>query len=215
MDANRKSLPIQLQPTRRKILLALKKSGGMTANELGELLGVTSMGVRRHLTTLERDGLVVFDSRQSGMGRPSYVYQLTAEGDNLFPKTYHVLANELLGYLDEDSLARVFDRRAERRVRLGQARLAGLAFPEKVAELARILDEDGYLAEWEQVGPDTYVVRQFNCAIYDVAYRFRQACATEMAFIQALLPEAEVTREEYMPNGATVCSYRIARRQEV
>ncbi len=212
MDTTRGGLTVQLQPTRRKILLALKKAGGLTAGELGDLLGMTSMGVRRHLNTLERDGLVSFDSRQSGLGRPSYVYQLSAQGENLFPRNYHVLANELLGYLDEAELARVFERQAQRRVRLGRARLAGLSFPAKVAELARILDEDGYLAEWEQVDPRTFVVREFNCAIHEVAYRYRQACAQELEFMRALLPEAEVVREEYMMSGGSVCSYRITER---
>ncbi len=61
MATQQSSLTLQLQPTRRKILLALKKSGGMTAGELSELLGMTAMGIRRHLTTMERDGLVMFE----------------------------------------------------------------------------------------------------------------------------------------------------------
>jgi len=212
METKRNNLPLQLQPTRRKILMALKKSGGMTAGELSELLEMTSMGVRRHLTTLERDGLVGFDSRQSGMGRPAYVYHLTGQAENLFPKNYHVLTNELLGYLDEDELVRIFEKRAQRRLRLGRARLAGLSFHDRVAELARILDEDGYLAEWERVDDKTYLLHEFNCAIQQVAYRYRQACATEIGFIRALLPEAEVVREAHMMSGAVSCTYRISRR---
>jgi predicted ArsR family transcriptional regulator len=212
MAPAQKNLTLELQPTRRKILLALKKSGGMTATELSELLGMTSMGVRRHLTTLERDGLVMFDSQQRGLGRPSYLYQLTERADNLFPKTYHVLANELLGYLTENDLEQVFARRSERRIRLGKARVAGLNFHDKIAELARMVDEDGYLAEWEQVDDTTYFVREYNCAIHEVAYRYRQACSTEFDYIRALLPEADVVREEYMMNGASACSYRITRR---
>jgi predicted ArsR family transcriptional regulator len=212
MAPAQKNLTLELQPTRRKILLALKKSGGMTATELSELLGMTSMGVRRHLTTLERDGLVMFDSQQRGLGRPSYLYQLTERADNLFPKTYHVLANELLGYLTENDLEQVFARRSERRIRLGKARVAGLNFHDKIAELARMVDEDGYLAEWEQVDDTTYFVREYNCAIHEVAYRYRQACSTEFDYICAMLPEADVVREEYMMNGASACSYRITRR---
>lgn len=212
MAPPQKTLTLELQPTRRKILLALKKSGGMTAGELGELLEMTSMGVRRHLTTLERDGLVTFDSQQRGMGRPSYLYQLTERANNLFPKTYHILANELLGYLVEEDLDRVFARRLERRIRVGRARLTGLTFQDKVAELARLLDEDGYFAEWEQVDGDTYLVREFNCAIQEVAHRYRQACTSEVEFIRSMLPEADVVREEHLMNGASACSYRIIRR---
>jgi predicted ArsR family transcriptional regulator len=45
-----------------------------------------------------------------------------------------------------------------------------------------------------------------------VAYRYRQACAAEFEFICAMLPEADVVREEYIMNGASACSYRITRR---
>ena len=212
MASAQKNLTLELQPTRRKILLALKKSGGMTAAELSELLGMTSMGVRRHLTTLERDGLVMFDSQQRGLGRPSYLFQLTERADHLFPKTYHILTNELLGYLTDENLEQVFAQRTERRIRLGRARLAGLSFHEKIAELARIMDEDGYFAEWEQTDDSTYFVREFNCAIHEVAYRYRQACASEFEFIRAMLPEAEITRDDYLMSGASACTYRITRR---
>lgn len=206
------NLILQLPPTRRKILIALKKSGGMTTGELSEILGLTSMGVRRHLTTLERDGLVTFDSRQQGVGRPAYVYRLTPQGENLFPKNYHALTNELLSYLDEAEIERIFQRRAEQRLRRGRARLAGLDWHDKMAELARMLDEDGYLVEWERVDGDTYRLSEFNCVIQEVAYRYRQACATELAFLRELLPEAEVEREAHIMSGASSCTYRIRRK---
>lgn len=212
MTPQQPSLAVQIQPTRRKILLALKKSGGLTATELSELLGMTAMGIRRHLTTLERDGLVMFDSQQRGFGRPSYLFELTPQAENLFPKTYHILANELLGYLDEEELARIFDRRAQRRVRVGRARLSGLESREKIAELARLLDEEGYLAQAEQTAPDTHYIHLFNCALHDIAYRFRQACSSELELIRTLLPEADVQREQYIMNGEASCSYRITLR---
>lgn len=212
MAAQQPSLALQIQPTRRKILLALKKSGGLTAGELSELLGMTAMGIRRHLTTLERDGLVMFDSQQRGFGRPSYLFELTPQAENLFPKTYHILTNELLGYLDEEELARIFERRTQRRIRIGRARLSGLEPDEKVVELARLLDEEGYLAEAEQTGPRSHRIHLFNCALHEIAFRFRQNCSSELDLIRALLPEADVQREQYIMNGDASCSYLITLR---
>ncbi|MCB0205138.1 MAG: transcriptional regulator [Anaerolineae bacterium] len=212
MATQQPGLTLQLQPTRRKILLALKKSGGMTAGELSELLGMTAMGIRRHLTTLERDGLVMFDTQQRGFGRPSYLFELTPQAENLFPKTYHILTNELLGYLDEDELGRIFEQRSQRRIRVGRARLSGLDTNEKVAELARMLDEEGYLAEAEQSSPNTWTIHLFNCALLDIAHRFRQACSSELELVRTLLPEAEVQRVHYMMNGDASCTYRITLR---
>jgi predicted ArsR family transcriptional regulator len=210
MPTQQPGLTLQIQPTRRKILLALKKAGGMTASELSELLGMTAMGIRRHLTTLERDGLVAFDSQQRGMGRPSYLFELTPQAENLFPKTYHVLANELLSYLDEDVLEEILERRAGRRMRVGRARLSGLGYPEKVAELARWLDEEGYLAECEQTGPGSYMIHAFNCPVHEVAVRFHQVCAGELELLRALLPEARVEPVQCITAGDSSCSYSIS-----
>lgn len=206
----------QLQPTRRKIIMALKERGGLTAAELAEMLGITSMGVRRHLTTLERDKLVVYELVQRGKGRPSYVYRLSAQAENLFPKNYAALANELLNYVQdsagEDTIIKLFDRRAQRRIRNAQAQLGEKSLVDRVAGLAKLLTNDGYLAEWEQEDEDTFWLREHNCAVHDVAAEFSAACNSELTFLQTLMPDAVVTREHHMMGGELMCAYRIARR---
>lgn len=207
----------QARPTRRKILLALKQHGGMTAAELADRLGITSMGVRRHLTALERERLVYYNLVQRGKGRPSYVYQLSQEAERLFPKNYAGLANELLGYLAAQADGRVviqlFDERARRRIRQAQAELDGRSLAERVAGLTSIFSREGYLAEWDQLDPDTFVIREHNCAVRDVAVEHRAACESELSFLRAVLPEAEVTRETHIVAGDPCCTYRIRRRE--
>ena len=75
------------------------------------------------------------------------------------------------------------------------------------------LDEDGYLASHEQVGRDHFVVIEHNCAIAAVANRYGQACTSEIDFIRAVLPEADVTRISHMVNGDRRCAYDIVRRR--
>jgi predicted ArsR family transcriptional regulator len=203
----------QFQPTRRKILLALRQHGGLTASELAEMLGITSMGVRRHLMTLERDRLVTFDLGQRGKGRPSHIYRLSQQAEDIFPKNYARLANELLGHLADDqgdaAVDRLFDQRAQRRIRTAQARLEGLSFPDRIAGLADILNSEGYLAEWQQVDASTFYIREHNCAVHDVAEQFGIACGSELAFISTVLSEAEVQREHHIMAGELMCAYRI------
>jgi DeoR family suf operon transcriptional repressor len=205
----------QLQPTRRKIVLALKQHGGLTAAELAEMLSITSMGVRRHLTTLERDKLVVYELVQRGKGRPSYVYRLSPQAENLFPKNYAALANELLGYVADsegaESVIHLFDRRAQRRIRSAQLQLEGKPLAERVAGLAHILDGEGYLADWEQENESTFWLRERNCAVRDVAAHFSAACNSELLFLQTVLADAQVTREHHMIRGELMCAYRIER----
>jgi|YNPNPStandDraft_1061719.scaffolds.fasta_scaffold06545_6 DeoR family suf operon transcriptional repressor len=203
----------EVQPTRRRILTRLKKDGGMTCQELAEALGITSMGVRRHLIMLERDGLVTYSAVQRGLGRPSYVYTLTEAAEEIFPKNYGQLTNELLTYIElvdgEDKVQALFEQRAQRRIRAAQARLQGLPFDRRVRELARILEEEGYLAAVHQVDERTFLLSEHNCAIHQVAQRFRQACGSELVFIRAVLPEAIVEREHHMVAGDSHCGYRI------
>lgn len=203
----------QIQSTRRKILVTLKKRGGMTADELSETLHITPMGVRRHLMTLEKDGLVQYVPVQRGVGRPSYVYSLTMAADDLFPKHYSQLLLEILDLLQaldgKDKIDLLFAKRMERIVAQHAGRLAGLPLEQRVAELARIMDENGSLAEWERIDDRTFLLREHNCVFAQIATRCPQVCTTELNMVRQLL-QAEVTREKHMMSGDEGCCYRIS-----
>jgi DeoR family suf operon transcriptional repressor len=204
-----------LPETRRLLLELLKRRGEAAVEEIADALGITPSGARQHLTALERDGLVSHRVERAGPGRPKHRYTLTPAGDALFPRTYVELANELLEYVEDEDpalLQRIFDRRAQRRLERARARAAGLPFPKKVKLVAQILDEDGYLADLEERPDGSFLVTEHNCAVLAVAQRYRHACATELAFLQALLPEAEVTRVAHRLAGGYVCAYEIRRR---
>ena len=85
-----------MQTTRQEILQHLQRNGRATVKELGQLLGLTSTGIRQHLTVLERDGLVLAREERGGVGRPTLVYSLTDKAEALFPRSYDELANNLL-----------------------------------------------------------------------------------------------------------------------
>ena len=136
-------------------------------------------------------GLVAHRDERQGPGRPRRWYCLTPAAETLFPKRYGQLTNQLLGFIedsDPDLVASAFQRRAEQRRDRAAARLAGRDFEDRVRELTRILDEDGYLADCEQAGDGTWLVTERNCAILDVARHHREACSSELAFLRAVLP---------------------------
>src|ERR671914_717012 len=106
--------------SRRQILEHIKRRGEAGTDEIAATVGITLSGARQHLTALERDGLLAHRPTRLGPGRPRHLYALTAAGDALFPRNYVELTNELLEYVaDEDPalLTRIFDRRADRRLR--------------------------------------------------------------------------------------------------
>ena len=204
--------PLATMPsTRRAILTSLKRHGELDVRDLARELGLTVAAVRQQLGRLDEDGLVTHHPRTEGRGRPTHHYELTPTAEVLFPKRYGDLTTELLGYLGGPTCDRVddlFEQRRQRRLDGARRRLAGLALGDQVNELARILDEDGYLADVEPWG-DGWRIVEHNCAILSVASGFRQACRSEIAFIRDALPGAQVSRVAHILDGAHVCAYEI------
>jgi len=197
-----------------ELVTALKHAGEATADDLAAGLGVTVSAVRQQLDGLCAEGLVDWRPQARGRGRPSHLYRLTRAAEPLFPKTYGGLTNELLSYLgeaDPSLVDGIFDRRRQRRLEGAEARLAPLGddFAARVAEVARILDEDGYLASFEAVGDGTYRITEHNCAVLDVAERYGQACSSEIAFLRQALPDARIERVSHMIAGAHSCAYEV------
>jgi DeoR family transcriptional regulator, suf operon transcriptional repressor len=212
---DRTSTLASMQPSRRALVYELKRRGGAATDELAEALGLTVSAVRQHLLALGKDGLVDYEAVADGRGRPRHLHRLTARGHGLFPAAYGELTNELLGYFAEADAALVdgaFERRRARRLRQAQARMAGKPLPEKVAEMARILDEDGYLADFESLPDGTWRITEHNCAIFAVASRYGQACSSELGFLRDALPEAQVDRVAHMVAGQHVCAYLVTPR---
>jgi DeoR family transcriptional regulator, suf operon transcriptional repressor len=204
-----------LPESRRRILEYVKRHGESVAEAIADELGVTPSGVRQHLTALERDGLLTHRAARGAAGRPKHLFALTPAGDALFPRAYAELTNELLDYVaDEDPalLTRIFDRRAARRLQRARARTADLPFADRVRVVAQILDEDGYLADFARDDDGGFVITEHNCAVLAVATRHRHACSSELAFLQAALPDASVRRIAHRLNGGHVCSYAVTPR---
>jgi len=203
-----------LPATRCEILFYLKRNGEASTESLSAHTRITASGARQHLTALEQDGFIVCRNDRDGRGRPRKIYRLTDAGDALFPRTYEGLTNELLEYVEDEDpelLMRIFDRRGLRRLENARSRVEHLPFEGKVAEIATMLDEDGYLADFIAQPDGSYLIREHNCAVLAIAERYQHACSTELNFLQALLPEATVTRVAHRIAGGHICAYHVQR----
>ncbi|WP_239565698.1 helix-turn-helix transcriptional regulator [Paenibacillus sacheonensis] len=199
--------------TRQTVLTLLKTGGPMNAGELAKQLQITEMAVRRHLSTLERDGLIVPNIVRQAMGRPTHMFSLTEQAEMLFPRNYHVLALDLLEELEEDPetaamIDRLFEGRKRKLIERYAPRMEGKSLSEKVSELAAIQNDGGYMVHVETDG-DSLVLHEYNCPIAHVADRYQQACQCELALFRKLLG-TDVERTECLAKGGGKCSYRIA-----
>src|SRR5687768_10573957 len=80
-------------------LVTLLRGTTKTVNELAEELELTDNAVRAHLLSLERDGVIKQSGIQRGTRKPHFAYQLTQEAEQLFPKAYDALLNQLIAVL--------------------------------------------------------------------------------------------------------------------
>jgi predicted ArsR family transcriptional regulator len=215
------SVPVtltDLSPAQRHTLVALKRLGEASADALADALAITPSAARQHLAALRSAGLVATRQqrgRPGHPGRPADLYHSTHQGEMPFAQAIGDLSVELLGYMEEEDpnlLSRVFERRRHRRVEQVRDRLVGKSLDEKVAALAEILDAEGYMAEFDKLPDESYRVTLCNCAIWPVASVYGAACATELEFLQAVLPEADVERVEHKAAGEYVCGYVLAHR---
>ena len=185
------TLSTQMPVTRRRILIALKERGGMTADELAERLGITSVAVRRHLTNLERDRLVDHDQIQRGMGRPSYVYRLTETAHQIFPHNYDQLASYFIEAIQQlfgpAAVDRIFEHRTQELAQSYRPLVNGMNLPTRLEQLTRLREADGYMPTWEKQENGIYVLHQHHCPILHVAAGCSEACHHELALFVDLL----------------------------
>lgn len=199
--------------TRKEILHILKTNGAMAVSDLAKRLGITEMAVRRHLNTLERDGLIESSLLRQAMGRPTSLYTLTAEADTLFPKNYHMLTLDLLGELvsDEGSekIDQLFKKREERLREKYANRMENKSLKERVSELVQIQNEAGYMVQSEPVAEaGKYVFVEYNCPIAQVAKQYNQACNCELSLFRKLL-DADVECTQCWAKGGDHCVYVV------
>src|SRR5467141_4634558 len=81
---------------RLEILNTLKRTKGLSVNELVCRMKMSYMGIKQHCLTLERDGYLDTWRRPQKMGRPEMVYRLTRRTHDLFPCDSNDFTLELL-----------------------------------------------------------------------------------------------------------------------
>lgn len=90
----------------RRNCTIVESKGEHTVAELADVLEITEMAIRRHLSNLEKDGLIYSKMVRQHVGRPTYLYGLSEKGEDTFPKEYKQFAIDML-----EDLARMGDEK--------------------------------------------------------------------------------------------------------
>ena len=85
-----------LDSSSRGRMVAVLQRGPLTADEMASALGLTAAAVRAQITAMQRDGVVRRAGQRPGATRPSQVFELTPEVEQLLSGAYLPLLIELV-----------------------------------------------------------------------------------------------------------------------
>jgi predicted ArsR family transcriptional regulator len=198
---------------REKILYFLKTKGPQTAAQIAKRLGVTAMAVRQHLYQLKDEGGVAYTDERRSVGRPARIWSLTPETASHFPDSHGELAVGILRAarlaFGDGGMDKLIERRTQDQARLYAERISRKrGLQAKVAELARIRDAEGYMAEWSAEPDGSLLLIENHCPICAAAESCQDLCRGEITLFRQMLG-AEVEREEHILGGHRRCLYRI------
>ena len=208
--------------TRGAIVQLLLESGPITAGEIGDRLGISAAGVRRHLDALMDAGDAQSSAAASwqhhGRGRPAKRYRLTAAGRAKLAHAYDDLAVAAMRQLREiggDDAVRVFARRRIDSILAGVTGVSeGAGDVESTADrVAAALTEAGYATTVTPMTPDTGPIHgiqlcQHHCPVSHVAEEFPELCETEREAFAELLG-THVQRLATIVNGDCACTTHV------
>ena len=143
-----------------EILVRVKRSGGMSVNELAAELKMSYMGVKQHCDDLRKQGYVDTWRRPKGTGRPEKIYRPTPKLDLILTNWGSELCLGLLALASqaygEAAPDRLLYGYLQQKVERWGSKLKGKLVKERAAELVKLRNADGWMSE---ISVDEYGVR--------------------------------------------------------
>ncbi|KQH86551.1 transcriptional regulator [Vibrio furnissii] len=198
-----------------RILHTIKREGAVTAKQLADDLGMTTMGARQHLQALEDDGILAFHDVKVKVGRPTRHWSLTRKGHDQFADRHGELTIQVIEAVEhlfgKEGLAKVAaEREAQTLAHYQQELDACPDLHSKLTTLVELREQEGYMAELEQT-EHGYLLIENHCPICKAAKRCPNLCQSELNIFQRLLGDTcRIERSEHIIEGQRRCTYVIA-----
>jgi len=196
---------------RLEILNSLKRTKGMSVNELVEKMKMSYMGIKQHCLTLQRDGYLDTWRRPQKMGRPEMVYRLTRRSHDLYPSDSNQMTLDLLQSVHEiygpNAPEKLLYNMFERKTAALKAKAKGDTVTERAKWLAKARDGEGYMSQFttdEREGGSQ--ILECHSPILNVLERYPIVGRLEQDMFEAILGTA-VRREETRTSGLYECAF--------
>jgi len=198
---------------RLEIINSLKRTKGMSVNELVDKMGMSYMGIKQHCLTLQRDGYLDTWRRPQKMGRPEMVYRLTRRSHDLFPVDSNQFTAELLHSAQEIYGANAPEKMLysvfQERTTVLRSRAKGENVVERAKWLARVRDNEGYMAQYLSSEKDGPLILEVHSPILNVLEKYPIIGRLEQDMFEAVLG-TNVRREEAHASGLYECRFYFA-----
>ena len=197
---------------RLEIVNALKRSRGLSVNELVDRMRMSYMGIKQHCLTLQRDGYLDTWRRPQKMGRPEMVYRLTRRAHDLFQADSNRFTLELL-----DSVQSIYGPNApekllynlfERKCANLKEKVKGETVADRAKSLAKIRDTEGYMSQFvtDDGGPQ---ILECHTPLQNVLDKYPIIGRLEQEMFEQLLG-TRVRRQETRNSGLYECAFYFA-----
>jgi predicted ArsR family transcriptional regulator len=198
---------------RLEILNSLKRTRGMSVNELVDKMRMSYMGIKQHCVTLERDGYLDTWRRPQKMGRPEMVYRLTRRSHDLFQSDSNAFTLELLKSVREiygpNAPEKLLYNMFERKTAALKAKVKGEDVTERAKWLAKTRDGEGYMAQVLTEEKGGLQILECHSPILNLLDRYPIIGRLEQDLFAAVLG-VPVRREETRNSGLYECAFYFA-----
>jgi predicted ArsR family transcriptional regulator len=194
--------------TRGQIILLLRQQI-RTVAELAQALRMTDNGIRAHLATLERDGLVRRAGERSGFRKPHFSYELTGDAEELFPKTYGPLLNRILTALKKRSGSEeviVVLREVGRDIASSRKLPAETTLDERLKQVLKLFEDIGGHARVERSDGIVFI-RSLVCPLAEVTADHPEICQMLETLCSKVVGKA--VKQHCERNGVPKCVFRL------
>ena len=181
----------QLLDTSRGRIVTLLQEGALTADDIATRIGVTRSAVRSQITGMERDGLVRNVGKRPGTTRPSYVYELTPEVEQLLSKAYVPLLTQLVAVFAEALPTGKVERLLRRSgkalaIELSRGKRPAGTLKSRVAAASDMMNE--YLGAVTHVEANgEIIIRGTGCPLAALTGKHRGVCLAMESFLSEIV----------------------------
>jgi len=216
-DMNENGLITSFSSTKRQILVILKREGEIDLPSLSKELKLTKMGVLNHINQLEEMEIIERFKVNIGVGRPRTGFRLAPNSKDIFPKAYSSITCSVLHFVEaelgREAVYRALKSRQDDVKNEYLTHLEGLSFKDRISQLAKMRDQEGYMVELNMVPNSTaYEMLEYNCPILNVADTYNEACMVEEELFTEIL-DADVSTTHRTVAGDNVCRFFIKPRK--